>query len=54
MDTLSRYLSAYIIEFAVESVVIEKIGKRYRNAPFVTGFLHCVEVFEEMVNNWRM
>ena len=30
------------------------IGKKCQNTPFFTRFPHCVEVFEEMVNNWRM
>ena len=54
MDTLSRYRLAYVIGFVVIQIVITIIGKKCKNTHFSTRFQHCVEVFEEMVGNWRV
>ena len=54
MDTLSTYLFDYLIEFTRITCIIEKNGGMCQNARFSVIFTHCVEVFEEMVTNWRM
>ena len=54
MDKLSRYPLVYIIGFVVIQIVITIIGKKCQNIYFFTRFPHCVEVFEEMVGNWRV
>ena len=54
VDTLSRYRLAYVIGFVVIQIVITIIGKKCQNTHFFTRFQHCVEVFEEMVGNWRV
>ena len=54
VDTLSRYRSAYVIGFIVILIIITIIGKKCQNTHFFTRFPHCVEVFEEMVGDWRM
>ena len=48
------YRLAYIIGYLVILIAITIIGTKCRIKPFFTRFLHCVEVFEEMVGNWRM
>ena len=33
---------------------LSRLAKKCQNAHFFTRFPHCVEVFEEMVGNWRV